>query len=282
MAKSLIAAARIAPFGKGTETLVDTKVRQTFEIDASQIQLSATWEKTIDEVVSRVATDLGLTDLQLRAEPYKLLLYERGGHFQRHRDSEKIDRMVGSLIVMLPSGFSGGELVIRHEGARETFSFEAARSESTPNYVAFYADCEHEVLRVDTGRRLPTSVDVTGAANGQGLRRVGWSHVGFTEAGSTHFFPDANLSDRWHVCSHKSDSGYALLRGLNGNRDLTLRQCKQIPSRWRVHPDKDYGITSKCKKTSTNVPAMQSDSQRDCDRAGGRIQLHALNSTNGP
>jgi len=154
MAKSLIAAARIAPFGKGTETLVDTKVRKTFEIDASQIQLSATWEKTIDEVVSRVATDLGLTDLQLRAEPYKVLLYERGGHFQRHRDSEKIDRMVGSLIVMLPSGFSGGELVIRHEGARETFSFEAARSESTPNYVAFYADCEHEVLRVDTGRRL--------------------------------------------------------------------------------------------------------------------------------
>jgi predicted 2-oxoglutarate/Fe(II)-dependent dioxygenase YbiX len=166
MAKSLIAAARIAPFGKGTETLVDTKVRKTFEIDASQIQLSATSEKTIDEVVSRVATDLGLTDLQLRAEPYKVLLYERGGHFQRHRDSEKIDRMVGSLIVMLPSGFSGGELVIRHEGARETFSFEAARSESTPNYVAFYADCEHEVLRVDTGRRLPTSVDATGAVWG--------------------------------------------------------------------------------------------------------------------
>jgi hypothetical protein len=61
---------------------------------------------------------------------------------------------VGSLIVILPSAFSGGELVIQHEGARETFTFETARSESTPNYVAFYADCEHEVLRVDTGRRL--------------------------------------------------------------------------------------------------------------------------------
>ena len=148
MAKRLIAAARIAPFGKGTETLVDTKVRKTFEIDASQIKLSAAWEKTIEEVVSQVATDLGLADQQLHAELYKLLLYERGGHFQRHRDSEKLDRMVGSLIVMLPSAFSGGELVIQHERQQESFSFANARTESSPDYVAFYADCEHEVRRL--------------------------------------------------------------------------------------------------------------------------------------
>jgi len=154
MAKSLIAAARVAPFGKGTETLVDTKVRKTFEIDAVQIKLSAAWEKAIEEVVSRVATDLGLADQQLRAELYKLLLYERGGHFQRHRDSEKLNRMVGSLVVMLPSAFSGGELVIEHEGSREAFLFEDASAESSPNYVAFYADCEHEVRRVTGGHRL--------------------------------------------------------------------------------------------------------------------------------
>jgi len=153
-AKSLIAAARVAPFGKGTQTLVDTKVRKTFEIDASQITLSAAWKQAITEVVSQVATDLGLADQQLRAELYKLLLYERGGHFQRHRDSEKQNRMVGSLIVMLPTSFEGGELVIQHESSRETFSFENAKANSTPNYVAFYADCEHEVRKVTHGRRL--------------------------------------------------------------------------------------------------------------------------------
>ncbi len=153
-AKSLIAVAQVAPFGKGTKTLVDTKVRKTFEIDAAQIKLSAAWEQAIAKVVSQVATDLGLADQQLRAELYKLLLYERGGHFQRHRDSEKRNRMVGSLIVMLPSSFEGGELVIQHEGSRETFSFENAKANSTPNYVAFYADCEHEVRKVTHGRRL--------------------------------------------------------------------------------------------------------------------------------
>ena len=154
MAKSLIAAARIAPFGKGTETLVDTKVRKTFEIDASQIKLSAAWNKTIEEVVSQVATDLGLADQQLRAELYKLLLYERGGHFQPHRDGEKMDRMVGSLVVMLPSYFDGGELLIWHEEQRKIFSFADAKKELSPNYVAFYADCEHEVCKVTSGRRL--------------------------------------------------------------------------------------------------------------------------------
>lgn len=153
-AKQLLDAGRIAPFGKGTKTLTDAKVRRTTELDASQIQLSDQWNEAIAELVTQVAVELGLEADRLRAKLYKLLLYETGGHFQRHRDSEKKNGMVASLIVMLPTEFHGGELVIRHEGKRESFSFDAARAKESPCYVAFYADCEHEVTRVQRGRRI--------------------------------------------------------------------------------------------------------------------------------
>jgi hypothetical protein len=35
-------------------------------------------------------------------------VYEKGGFFLPHRDSEKHDRMVASLIVVLPNPFEGG------------------------------------------------------------------------------------------------------------------------------------------------------------------------------
>ena len=153
-AKELIAVGRVAPFGKGTKTLTDTKVRRTIEVDASQIQLSDAWNQMISGLVASVGTELGLETDQLEANLYKLLLYETGGHFKPHRDSEKLNRMVASLVVMLPTEFSGGELVVEHEGSRQTFNFDAARKKESACYVAFYADCQHEVKRVQRGRRL--------------------------------------------------------------------------------------------------------------------------------
>ena len=153
-AKELSAGGRVAPFGKGTKTLTDTKIRKTIEFDASQIQLSEDWNQLIFGLVANVAAELGLETEQLEASLYKMLLYETGGHFQPHRDSEKLNRMVASLIVMLPTEFSGGELVVQHEGSRQTFTFDAARKKESACYVAFYADCQHEVKRVQRGRRL--------------------------------------------------------------------------------------------------------------------------------
>ena len=51
-AKELIAVGRVAPFGKGTKTLTDTKVRKSIEVDASQIQLSDAWNQMISGLVA--------------------------------------------------------------------------------------------------------------------------------------------------------------------------------------------------------------------------------------
>lgn len=154
MVKALIACCQTAPHGKGTETLIDESVRKTFELDPKHFHLGDAWNSAIADTTRTVAEQLGLPADELEARLYKLLVYEKGGFFLKHRDSEKHDRMVASLIVVLPNPFEGGSLVVRHGAVEHKWKFEAAAAGKSASYVAFYADCEHEVQRVTHGVRL--------------------------------------------------------------------------------------------------------------------------------
>ena len=58
--------------------------------------------------------------------------------------------MVGTLVVSLPSAHTGGELVIDHAG--QSITYRASKEELT--FVAFYADCRHQVTPVRSGYRV--------------------------------------------------------------------------------------------------------------------------------
>jgi hypothetical protein len=90
-------------------------------------------------------------------ELYKLLLYETGGKFLPHRDTEKSPGMFGTLVITLPSfeNFEGGELVISHDKEIKTFDFSLLKEEKnkkTCHYSAFYSDCTFEIKPVTKGK----------------------------------------------------------------------------------------------------------------------------------
>jgi 2-oxoglutarate-Fe(II)-dependent oxygenase superfamily protein len=144
-AEALKKVARQAPYGKGTQTLVDTDVRRVWEIDADQAALvNPEWPDVLAQAVRAAQSELGLEKQSLQAHLYKLLLYEPGSFFLAHRDGEKLDRMVATLVIALPSAHEGGELVVRHEGREEIVDF-GPKSQFQTQFAAFYADCEHEI-----------------------------------------------------------------------------------------------------------------------------------------
>ena len=153
-AKELIAACQVAPYGQGTRTLVNKNVRNTFELDPKKFQVSDDWNAAIVAALRPVAEQLGLPPDQLEARLYKLLVYEKGGFFLPHRDSEKQPRMVASMIIVLPHVFEGGALIVRHGAAQRKLTFDEAAAGKAPCFAAFYADCEHEVQRVTGGIRV--------------------------------------------------------------------------------------------------------------------------------
>jgi hypothetical protein len=144
-----------APYGKGEETVVDTNVRRVWRLTPDRFTLSnPDWGKFLRQTVRRVQEELGLKRQKLESHLYDLLHYEPGSFFLPHRDGEKLDRMVATLVVVLPSSFEGGELIVRHEGEERTIDFGGARSQFHTHFAAFYADCEHEIRPLCAGYRL--------------------------------------------------------------------------------------------------------------------------------
>ncbi len=153
--KELLAVAKQAPFGRGSETITDTNVRKTWEIDASKISFkNPDWEVAFNRIKNKAKKGLGLEDYDIKASLYKLLIYEEGGFFLPHKDSEKEPGMFGTLVVGVPSKHTGGELFVRFDGKEEVADFSVATSNYKMPFVAFYADCEHEIKPVTSGYRV--------------------------------------------------------------------------------------------------------------------------------
>ena len=104
-------------------------------------------------VESQINAEMGVGEISIEAELYKVLIYDPGAFFLPHRDTEKSPRMFGTLVVVLPSEHTGGELVIRHESREVALSLVNSEGSSI-RYAAFYADCEHQVKEVSGGNRI--------------------------------------------------------------------------------------------------------------------------------
>ncbi|CAK0766979.1 2OG-Fe(II) oxygenase [Gammaproteobacteria bacterium] len=152
-AEQLITLAEPAPYGRGEDTLVDTNVRRTWQVDAGRVRIEGrNWAQTLENIVARSAAGLGVDD-PVVAEFYKLLVYDAGSFFVSHRDTEKSPGMFATLVIVLPSIYTGGELIVRHRD--HEVRLDLYRSEpSEAAFAAFYADCVHEVLPITSGCRL--------------------------------------------------------------------------------------------------------------------------------
>lgn len=81
-----------------------TCIAHTFpkQVDASQVTIGANWQPLLQSAGAAAAKALDIDDsaaCSIGAHLYKLLLYEQGGHFAAHQDTEKEAGMIGTLVV---------------------------------------------------------------------------------------------------------------------------------------------------------------------------------------
>ena len=170
-AKALIQVAHKAPFGKGLQTIVDDTVRSAWEIDAEKLHFNGLeWDKLLTKTLAYIKPQLGIEDYEIEAHLYKMLIYEKGDFFLSHRDSEKEKGMFGTLIMGLPSKHVGGELLVRFDGEEKSIQFAESASNNNIPYVAFYADCEHEVKPLTDGVRVCLVYNLVQKENHKAIR----------------------------------------------------------------------------------------------------------------
>ncbi|KAG9011066.1 hypothetical protein FRB90_007521 [Tulasnella sp. 427] len=161
-AKRIAADSRQAPFGMGERTIVDREVRDTWEMPGSEVFFdNPNWNGFVGRITEEVCERLGVNVAasQPRVELYKLLLHETGSHFLAHQDSEKVDGMFATIIIILPSTFTGGTVHLSHAGQKAVVDENEDRFFNT-TVLAWYTDVVHEIKPITSGYRLALSYNL--------------------------------------------------------------------------------------------------------------------------
>ncbi len=172
-ARALIKQARQAPFGLRDKTLVDTSVRDVWQIAKSKLKIDKReWNKSLNPALAKLRTELGLPEGKLTASLDKLLIYATGQFFVPHQDSERNDTMLATLVVILPSVHAGGGLIISHQGEKKRYNINS-KDQNKLTFLSFYADCYHEVRPIKQGYRIALQYNLSFEATADRPRLVG-------------------------------------------------------------------------------------------------------------
>ncbi|KAI9775128.1 MAG: hypothetical protein M1839_001439 [Geoglossum umbratile] len=147
--------------------------RMIKELDPERFELrNPAWQQTLQDIVNSVALDTAAGMSTVKAEPYKLLLYQRAARSKpqeqyvvgwpkpRPCDPEKRPPVFGTLEICLPSKHEGGELYITREG--QTKILDSSKSSGFGySFMAWYNTVTHEVKPVTSGYRLTLIYNLT-------------------------------------------------------------------------------------------------------------------------
>lgn len=146
-------AAQPAKYGLKEKTLLDKTVRDTYEISAKQLTVQF-HDEAIQSMLSTMQRKMGLSEYaRLTAHLHNLLVYEPEQFFKPHQDSEKLNNMIGTLVIVLPSAHIGGDLIVHHRQDKKVLKSENIDFPELQCF-AFYSDCQHEIKKVRQGYRV--------------------------------------------------------------------------------------------------------------------------------
>ena len=150
--QELVDACAVASFGVGEKEVTDLSYRNALKLEPEKFVTSF---QLCDTPVLNEVQRLLVPQVRdpVRAQLYKLNVYGPGGHFKTHVDTPRGQEMFGSLVVCLPSRFTGGTLSVRHQNKELVCDWSSNPAQKI-QWAAFFSDVEHEVLPVADGYRV--------------------------------------------------------------------------------------------------------------------------------
>ncbi|XP_063693304.1 uncharacterized protein LOC134825097 [Bolinopsis microptera] len=140
--------------GKGEETLA-VKGRNSYQLEPTQFEIkNETFTNQINLLIqNKIKSGLGLAGATIYGKICKLIIYEKGSKSEEHKDMENEYNMFGTLIVQLPSVFTGGNFVVKHLQSSRAIENSCVGSSTHCKFVAHYSNCPHELDEVTSGYR---------------------------------------------------------------------------------------------------------------------------------
>jgi hypothetical protein len=141
--------ARLSVCGKGEKTVFDLEIRKSFSLNLSS-SAKTNIENHFKDKSKKLVNTLEIEE-NFTLELHDLVIFEKGGFFKPHRDSEKNSQMVATLVAVCPTECEGGSFVVN---GKEDFQKNSL--------IIFYPDCLHEVKEVLEGNKVLFVFNVIG------------------------------------------------------------------------------------------------------------------------
>ena len=212
--QQLLDACSVASFGINDQLVTDTNYRNALKLDPDNFTTSFQVANT--PICMHAAMTMMPNVQGVLAELYKLNIYTSGGFFKAHVDTPRSEEMFGSLVVCLPTQFSGGELVTNHRGHTVKFDWSSPPDipRRTASWAVFFSDVEHEVLPVTQGHRITLTYNLYAKHYG------GWKDVVDCLLGN-----EGNKEDLVTHLTKFSSTAVDFLSLKNDVQELICKQC---------------------------------------------------------
>ena len=140
-----------APFGHGSETKRDKKVRNAKRLVARGKANIAGFDPA--HVLGEIEAALS-PRCHLDAKLEDVIIYPNGGQFARHKDTPRTASLVGTLVVGLPISHEGGAFWITDSSKPHVIDWSGKQDRSAVRWVALFSDLDHEIKPVTSGSRV--------------------------------------------------------------------------------------------------------------------------------
>lgn len=91
-----------------------------------------------------------------------MVLFENS--FLPHVDTEKVNGMFATIVIVLPTAYSGGSAHLSHGGLSKAIDYSST-SLTTTTALSWYTDVTHEIKPITSGYRLALSYNVIHTTN---------------------------------------------------------------------------------------------------------------------
>jgi hypothetical protein len=139
-----------APYGHGKETKLDPNVRSAQRLKARERVAVHGFDPAA--ILDEIAAVLSPTRM-LTAQLTDVITYKKGDKFSRHKDTPRVEELIGTLVVGLPIAHTGGAFVVDDGRAPQTFDWSKPTA-NTLSWVALFSDVDHEIEPVKSGARV--------------------------------------------------------------------------------------------------------------------------------
>ena len=142
----------------------DAAFKNVYQIEPNDIKINnPAWDTSLNKLLKVVCSKIGVRSSDISSKLDMLMYLEKGSSIDWCSNVEEDNKVIGSLLIQLPSVFTGGRISIFSGSSEEDeeddtftnqFDLSSEEAEYSCHFVFHYSDCQYKMEKLKSGTRM--------------------------------------------------------------------------------------------------------------------------------